>query len=973
MDYRPAEPTLQFGCIMDDCKMDRDNQISSTSGPFKLDEGFAEDSQQHGEQIQNSFVAWLNTQSERTKAEIAFEILRTLRSTDIAAVVERLNPLLHMDPIDKLPPEITSQIFSYLDASTLLTASLASQTWRERILDPRLWQELYQAEGWGIDLRAVKAFEDAYRGAGRTEFKKAKEAFRGKGQPQVKRRATSDWLQSTPRRVSADMSEWREQHSIIEADGDVKGGGGDEEMVDVPMSSNASPQRPNKRHSQDSGDEMDYRDDDASTMSHEVEMSGLPSSPSNLVVLDSTGEARFNWPHVYKQRRKLEDNWLNARAKAFTLPHPAHPQEAHTECVYTIQFFGKWLVSGSRDKTLRIWDLDTRRLKCKPLVGHSQSVLCLQFDPTEEEDIIVSGSSDSSVIIWKFSTGQKMQLISSAHEESVLNLRFDHRYLVTCSKDKKIKVWNRRSLLPTDADYPRVKDSMNCKVPNHILDLTGMDISMIETRIANGVYKALRPFTHLMTIDAHTAAVNAIQIHDDIIVSASGDRLIRIWNLKTGAMLKSLSGHQKGIACVQFDGRRIVSGSSDNSVRIFDPVSGVEVACLLGHTNLVRTVQAGFGDARVSEEENVAAARAAERRHHKELAEGTVVDDRYYHRRIRNGEFGTSRLAMGATLPPGGGGSKWARIVSGSYDESIIIWKKDSDGNWVIGPTLKQDSTVYARVQEDAHASNSVRRRRPRLLNDELAVSDQLHSSNQAGQPVGSSNPMPAAQIVQGTVNTSISSLQTGIQNVMGINRNLGNAVTAINGTSIGPQPPPRSSSGALPTPITTPLAYSPAVQNATNQIMGHLHTATQSAINTALTHGFANINTSITTSNNTHNPNQYIHTPPAQITSSRPSQPPPLATSSMLPSHQHVTHPTHGVNAAPAPQRPQPHQGPAHGHHNNNVNANVQIPNVSRVFKLQFDARRIVCCSQDSRITGWDFANGDVDIEECSEFFIGP
>ena len=41
-----------------------------------------------------------------------------------------------------------------------------------------------------------------------------------------------------------------------------------------------------------------------------------------------------------------------------------------------------------------------------------------------------------------------------------------------------------------------------------------------------------------------------------------------------------------------------------------------------------------------------------------------------------------------------------------------------------------------------------------------------------------------------------------------------------------------------------------------------------------------------------------------------------------------------------------------------------------SRVFKLQFDARRIICCSQDPTIVGWDFANGDKDIMLASQFF---
>ena len=44
-----------------------------------------------------------------------------------------------------------------------------------------------------------------------------------------------------------------------------------------------------------------------------------------------------------------------------------------------------------------------------------------------------------------------------------------------------------------------------------------------------------------------------------------------------------------------------------------------------------------------------------------------------------------------------------------------------------------------------------------------------------------------------------------------------------------------------------------------------------------------------------------------------------------------------------------------------------------ARVFKLQFDARRIICCSQDPKIVGWDFANGDEDVAAASRFFGAP
>ena len=49
-------------------------------------------------------------------------------------------------------------------------------------------------------------------------------------------------------------------------------------------------------------------------------------------------------------------------------------------------------------------------------------------------------------------------------------------------------------------------------------------------------------------------------------------------------------------------------------------------------------------------------------------------------------------LSTGAKIPPGGGGSRWAKIISGSYDESIIIWKKDKDGKWVHRHRLRQDA-----------------------------------------------------------------------------------------------------------------------------------------------------------------------------------------------------------------------------------------------------------------------------------------
>lgn len=612
-------------------------------------------------------------QNEDARAEIAYEVLRTLRTSNIASVVDRLNPLLHIDPVEKLPPEIIFEVFSYLDAASLLTASLASHAWRQRVLDPRLWKKLYVHQGWAIATAEVKAFEAPPEALVRHGVGKPRSLMRSDYQPQrslrpPKRRTTHARSDSHASRASRETLNWREQHGKVEADADATADPGDQEMIDAPPGRSGpslSPPRASKRQSQDGRDDMDFQPNPVRPRySHELDPS-LPCGPvepaliPSLIARDRSGAESINWAYLYKQRRRLEDNWTRGRFTNFQLPRSDHPEEAHTECVYAIQFFGKWLVSGSRDQTLRVWDLETRRLRGKPLTGHTQSVLCLQFDPTEHEDVIVSGSSDTSVIVWRFSTGEKICHIQGAHAESVLNLRFNRRYLVTCSKDRKIKVWNRRELTPLSPDYPRWSRTTHARYPSYIVDLSSIPPSELEDELARRQIQPLRPYSLLLTLEGHSAAVNAIQIDKERVVSASGDRTIKIWDVKNGRCVRTLAGHSKGIACVQYDSRRIVSGSSDNSIRIFDPATGAEVATLESHKNLVRTLQADFSDQPGSEEDYIRQARAAEHEYMESVRNGAIPGDPFPRapqasRRPGPAELGPARITFGAMLPPGG-------------------------------------------------------------------------------------------------------------------------------------------------------------------------------------------------------------------------------------------------------------------------------------------------------------------------------
>ncbi len=753
-----------------------------------------------------------------------------------------------------------------------------------------------------------------------------------------------------------DVKTWNEQHGQVEADHDhereMQDGGHDEEMQDVGTQASGSPPRneacsvhshdaplPLRSHGMDCAgeDPMDTMDITNHQAHHAVPNDAKPRSlvlDPPLVIPSSSKSPRLNFHSVYKQKRRLEDNWNAGRFKPFQLPHRDHPEEAHIECVYTVQYIGKYLVSGSRDRTLRIWDLETQRLVRKPLLGHTGSVLCLQFDDSEKEDIIISGSSDTDVILWRFSTGEMIKQIRHAHRESVLNLKFDDRFLVTCSKDKTIKIWSRHALRPGDDNYPvrGLEGGGNC--PSYIVDLSKHGIpGSIESSLTP--QQPLEPLTLLMMLDDHQAAVNAIHIYKDQLVSASGDRSLRVWDIHTGVCTARCEGHTKGIACVQYDGKRIVSGSSDNTIRIYDPITQAEVACLQGHTRLVRTVQAAFGDYPGKREALEDEALAIDRQYFEAIRSGAISTGKALARtpRTRERNAGSRRpediMAYGAKLPPGGGGSRWGRIVSGSYDETVIIWKKMSDGRWVIAHELRQEEALRAAggpllawsdVQARTHLNHAMQaqQNQNQPSSHQGGAASTSHANSQtAGQathhppPASTSSPtqmpIPAHQIVQQAMQTGAAALQTGMQNMAALNNHL---------SSLGQN------------------QLNPTFQNVFPNAQYQNYYQQIAAAN-------ANIN--------------FFAPPVPNPTQSIPATQPHPANPSAAATPSGAAH--HAANAPAAAA------APATG---------VSQPN-ARVFKLQFDARRIICCSQDPKIVGWDFANGDQKIVECSQFFAPP
>jgi len=94
----------------------------------------------------------------------------------------------------------------------------------------------------------------------------------------------------------------------------------------------------------------------------------------------------------------------------------------------------------------------------------------------------------------------------------------------------------------------------------------------------------------------HSGVINTVQFNEVKIVSGATDSCVKVWDTKTGLLMKTLR-HNASVNCIQFDDSKVISGSADNTVKIWDPRDGSCTMTLNGHYNPITELQ--FDNSRV--------------------------------------------------------------------------------------------------------------------------------------------------------------------------------------------------------------------------------------------------------------------------------------------------------------------------------------------------------------------------------------
>jgi WD40 repeat protein len=238
--------------------------------------------------------------------------------------------------------------------------------------------------------------------------------------------------------------------------------------------------------------------------------------------------------------------------------------KGHTSYVTELAYVGDGnrLVSGSWDKTVRVWDAASG-MSLKTLTGHTSAVNAVAVSP--QGGLIAAGSSDKTIRIWDAASYKLLHTLKG-HTGAVRKVVFtaDGKRLLSGSDDGNVRIWevdSGKSIKTIKANSLGVM-SIAVRSDQSIFATSGWDRTIRVWDMASG--------TQLRSWAAHSLLVTDLLFfpNSSRVASVSYDRWLRVWDADTGLREDYPGAHDQPISSVVLHPKRpeLITGSWDGMV-----------------------------------------------------------------------------------------------------------------------------------------------------------------------------------------------------------------------------------------------------------------------------------------------------------------------------------------------------------------------------------------------------------------------
>lgn len=269
-----------------------------------------------------------------------------------------------------------------------------------------------------------------------------------------------------------------------------------------------------------------------------------------------------------------------------------HTLEGHEYGGQAVAILGSILYSGSKDRTLRSWDLATGEALCEAR-DHRDYILTCQarqvlVEGLGEEEMLVAtgGAADHLAVVYRTDDQGSLskRFTLSGHSGWVSCIEITGSLIVTGSKDCSIKLWELTSglLLQTLAQDAEISClALFPPLPSHIIfgdgesKLSLLDLSqgttlhmMPNTLVGTGRYRRGSKY--------HDKSVDTLHVSDNgyIVTASLGSKFVKIWKVhcpgdvgKTDVTeLQILREHTDYLSVLRVQGDSIISASGDGNI-----------------------------------------------------------------------------------------------------------------------------------------------------------------------------------------------------------------------------------------------------------------------------------------------------------------------------------------------------------------------------------------------------------------------